>query len=227
MSDVESAKKAELDRKKSLLGLRLVFNRWLRGKRRRKNEEDKRLLEALKPYPNLEELEINGYRGNTVFTSWMISLTNLRVLSLYRCINCEHLPPIGQLPSPESLEIADMRSVKRVGNEFLGINSDHNSSSSPSVIAFPKLKFLEIWVMNEWEDWKYGITGNGKIMPLLSSLKIRYCPKLKALPQHSLQLTALEKLEIACCPILWKCYRKIVGEDWLKISYIPHIRIQY
>ncbi|GAY66700.1 hypothetical protein CUMW_250900 [Citrus unshiu] len=68
-----------------------------------------------------------------------MSLTNLRVLRLWGCRNCEHLPPLGKLPSLEDLEICRMESVKRVGNEFLGVESDTDGSS---VIAFPKLTQL-------------------------------------------------------------------------------------
>ncbi|GAY67766.1 hypothetical protein CUMW_259110 [Citrus unshiu] len=138
---------------------------------RRKNEDDQLLLEALRPPLDLKELEIRFYRGNTVFPSWMTSLTNLKSLDLSFCENCEQLPPLGKLPSLEQLFISYMSNVKRVGDEFLGIESDHHDSSSSSsvVIAFPKLKSLTIELLDELEEWDYGITRTGNtfinIMP--------------------------------------------------------------
>ena len=130
------------------------------------------------------------------------------------------MPPLGKLPL-EKLALQNLNSVKRVGNEVLGIeeSSDDDpssSSSSSSVIAFPKLKSLKIWDMEELEEWDYRVTRkeNISIMPRLSSLEIDCCPKLKVLPDDLLQTSTLQELSIGGCPIL---------EDWHKISHIPHI----
>ncbi|KAH9685818.1 hypothetical protein KPL70_014112 [Citrus sinensis] len=187
--------------------------------RRRKNEKDEQLLEAFQPPLNVEELWILLYGGN-IFPKWLTSLTNIRNLFLHMCLNCEHLPPLGKLPL-EKLALQNLNSVKRVGNEVLGIeeSSDDDpssSSSSSSVIAFPKLKSLKIWDMEELEEWDYKVTRkeNISIMPRLSSLEIDCCPKLKVLPDDLLQTSTLQELSIGGCPIL---------EDWHKISHIPHI----
>ncbi|KAH9684960.1 hypothetical protein KPL70_013753 [Citrus sinensis] len=231
VSDVGEAKLLELDKKKYLSRLRLEFDKKGGGGGRRKNEDDQLLLEALQPPLNLKELEIHYYGGNTVFPSWMASLTNLKSLDLCFCENCEQLPPLGKLPSLEQLFISYMSSVKRVGDEFLGVESDrHDSSSSSSVIiAFPKLKSLSIFEMEELEEWDYGITRTGNtfinIMPRLSSLTINYCSKLKALPDHIHQTTTLKELRIGECDLLEERYRKGEGEDWPKTSHIPSIHI--
>ncbi|KAH9751826.1 hypothetical protein KPL71_014455 [Citrus sinensis] len=186
--------------------------------RRRKNEKDEQLLEALQPPLNVEELWILLYGGN-IFPKWLTLLTDLRNLFLRGCLNCEHLP-LGKLPL-EKLALQNLNSVKRVGNEVLGIeeSSDDDpssSSSSSSVIAFPKLKSLKIWDMEELEEWDYRVTRkeNISIMPRLSSLEIDCCPKLKVLSDDLLQTSTLQELSIRGCPIL---------EDWHKISHIPHI----
>ncbi|XP_031268840.1 putative disease resistance protein RGA4 [Pistacia vera] len=62
-----------------------------------------------------------------------------------------------ELPSLEILVIDGMKSLKRVGNELLGIESDATSSST-SIIAFPKLKSLWFWEMEEWREWNYDIS---------------------------------------------------------------------
>ncbi|KAH9751740.1 hypothetical protein KPL71_014413 [Citrus sinensis] len=232
VSHLDEAERLQLYNKKNLLRLYLEFGRAVDGEGeegRRKNEKDKQLLEALQPPVNLEKLEIESYRGN-IFPKWLTSLTNLRNLYLSSCFNCEHLPPLGKLPL-EKLELRDLKSVKRVGNEFLGIEESteddpSSSSSSSSVIAFPKLKSLEIWGMEELEKWNYRITrkGNISIMPRLSALSICDCPKLKVLPDYILQTTTLQELRIEDCPILEERYREGKGEDWHKISHIPHIK---
>ncbi|KAK9215540.1 hypothetical protein WN944_007545 [Citrus x changshan-huyou] len=232
VSDEGEARRAELEKKKNLSDLELHFDHLRDGDEeqagRRDNEEDEdgRLLEALGPPPNLKELRIYQYRGrrNVVPKIWITSLTNLRVLSLFECRNCEHLPPLGKLPSLEVLEIYGMQSMKRVGNEFLGVESDTDGSS---VIAFPKLKQLRFDEMDVLEEWDFGTAINGEIMimPRLSSLSIRRCPKLKALPDHLLQKTTLHALTIGECPILEERCRKETGEDWPKIRHIPDVFI--
>ncbi|KAK9219110.1 hypothetical protein WN943_007749 [Citrus x changshan-huyou] len=233
VSDAGEARRAELEKKKYLFDLELDFDH-IRGgdeeqagRRENEEDEDERLLEALGPPPNLKKLQISEYRGrrNVVPRNWIMSLTNLRVFSIFGSRNCEHLPPLGKLPSLEDLYIAGMDSVKRVGNEFLGVESDTDGSS---VIAFPKLKLLTFWGMSELEEWDFvtAIKGEIIIMPRLSSLTIRNCRKLKALPDHLLQKSTLQRLEISMeCPVLEERYRKETGEDWPKIRHIPDIYI--
>ncbi|KAH9751755.1 hypothetical protein KPL71_014422 [Citrus sinensis] len=141
--------------------------------RRRKNEKDEQLLEALQPPLNVEKLWIL-FNGGNILPKWLTSLTNLSDLKLVFCENCEQLPPLGKLPL-EKLELCHLKSVKRVGNEFLEIEESEDdpssSSSSSSVTAFPKVKSLEI---KELEEGNYRITRkeNISIIPRLSSLRI-------------------------------------------------------
>lgn len=227
VSDVGEAKRSQLHRKKNLISLSLWFdNEEEEGSR--KSTDDEQVLEALQPAPlNLKELLIVSYRDKAVSPKWMMSLTNLRSLTLDKCKNCEQLPPLGRLPLLEKLFISELESVKRGGNEFLGIESDSDpsSSSSSSVIPFPKLKSLTIWTMEELEEWDYRITGNTFTMPCLSSLQIFLCSKLKALPDYFHQTTTLRELRILLCDILEERYRKGTGEDWPKICHIPNVII--
>lgn len=234
--DVNEAKKAELENKKGLRSLILDFtiskglmsNRWQRN--------DGRLLEALRPPPCLEELEIWWYSSSTISANWMMGLTKLSRVSLGYCLQLKSLPPLGKLPSLESLYIGGMRRVEKVSVEFLGVErevilapSSSLESPSSSVIAFPSLKHLEFefFDLEEWEDWM-PLTSREEhisIMPRLCSLTINSCPKLKALPCYILQNTSLEQLNISQSPILSERCRKETGEDWLKISHIPSIMI--
>ncbi|KAH9751764.1 hypothetical protein KPL71_014430 [Citrus sinensis] len=232
VSHLDEAERLQLYNQQNLLRLRLEFGRVVDGEdeaRRRKKEKDEQLLKTLQPPLSVEKLGIILYGGN-IFPKWLTSLTNLRNLYLRSCVKCEHLPPLGKLPL-EKLELRNLKSVKRVGNEFLGTEESSedgpsSSSSSPSVIAFPKLKSLIIGAMEELEEWNYRITRkeNISIMPRLSSLEVRSCNKLKALPDYLLQTTTLQDLTIWKCPILENRYREGKGEDWHKISHIPHIK---
>ncbi|XP_031255735.1 putative disease resistance protein At3g14460 [Pistacia vera] len=188
------------------------------------NENDKVILEALQPPPNLKKLNIQNYAGSTLFPNWMVSLTNLRVLSIDGCVSIEHLPSLGKLSSLEVLKIRHITKVKSVGNEILGIKSDDTSA-----IAFPKLKSLTFSGMWEWEEWDYEITKNDEkditIMPCLRFLHMICCPQLKGIPNSLLQSSTLEKLELYECPILQQRCEKERGDYWAQISRIRHIEI--
>ncbi|KAL5822592.1 hypothetical protein ACOSQ4_020492 [Xanthoceras sorbifolium] len=204
--DVTGIHNAEFKNKKNLTGLKLEFKDVFYSKE---------TLEDFQAPPNLEELTIDGYGGgNCMSINWMMSLTKLRELSLKHWTKLEFLPPLGKLLYLESLRIYGMKSVRSVGNEFLGMGSDGtllSSSSSSMVIAFPKLQYLTFDAMSNWEGWDYGAAGRGgedrTIMPSLRSLRIRNCRKLKTLPDYLLQLSTLEDLQIIDCPVLEKRYK--------------------
>ncbi|KAI9160830.1 hypothetical protein LWI28_011912 [Acer negundo] len=191
--DGAEAMNADLRSKKYLLDLKLYFNYKSEASSTEVCRKDEVVLEALHAPPDLETLFLTGYRGITMSFDWMASLTQLRKLTLKDCINCEHLPPLGKLPLLQYLEIRrGMRSLKRVGNEFLGIKNNDESSSSSLLIFFPKLNRLILENLENWEDWEYEITEDIAIMPCLSSCEIADCPKLKA----------LQRLNIDYCPVL-------------------------
>ena len=116
------------------------------------------------------------------------------------CQKLERLPPLGKLPSLESLYISGVKSLKKVGVEFLGIESKSKYKKGDISTIFPKLKSLEFRYLEEWNEWT-GIGGkreeeeeeegeedNGfaafatKIMPHLDFLRIWECHKLNSLP---------------------------------------------
>nr|GMD09572.1 putative disease resistance protein RGA3 [Ipomoea batatas] len=67
------------------------------------------VMEVLKPPPELQTLKINWYEG-THFPSWItLSLDNLRILEIKGCINCSSLPPLGKLPSLETIHMGHER----------------------------------------------------------------------------------------------------------------------
>ncbi|KAL6335490.1 hypothetical protein AAG906_029733 [Vitis piasezkii] len=157
-------------------------------------EGPKSVVEALQPHPNLKSLCIRGY-GDTKWAGWMMrsSLTQLKNLELSYCSGCLCMPPLGQLPVLERLEIKGVERVKHIGGEFLG---------SSSTIAFPKLKKLTFRNMKEWEKWEVIEEEKRLIMSCLSYLGIHKCPKLEGLPDRVLQRTPLQELIITKSGIL-------------------------
>ncbi|CAN6721594.1 unnamed protein product [Malus baccata var. baccata] len=185
------------------------------------------ILNFLPPHPNLESLSIKFYNGSSA-PNWIMSLNNLRFLALRDWNECEVLPPLGKLPSLETLILSSMKGVKKVGVEFLGIEKETSSASS-CITLFPKLKkltFDRMWAWEEWkgvEEWKEE-DSHITIMPCLSSLKFENCDKLKTLPDF-LWKTPLQTLVINHSGNLARGCQKGRGKEWPKISHIPNIKI--
>ena len=120
VKDAGEAEKAEL-KNKILQRLDLEFGR---------KEGTKGVAEALQPHPNLKSLRIFDY-SDREWPNWMMgsSLAQLKILYLDSCLRCPCLPPLGQPPVLEKLDICSMYGVQYIGSEFLG------SSST----VFPKL----------------------------------------------------------------------------------------
>ncbi|KAK8551267.1 hypothetical protein V6N12_039915 [Hibiscus sabdariffa] len=228
-ADVTEARKAKLHTKKDLVGLTLNFD-FSTG---RMCDEDV-ILEALQPPCNVERLDIRCFNGPVLFPSWLNSSTLplLKHVTIGNCRNWILLPPLGELPSLESLQIINMTKVKKVGSEFLGLAKEERQAFSPSssspMIAFPSLKSLRFSNMVEWKHWiNYEIPSTrfaeveNVIMPRLQSLELQECHRLKALPHFLLGLTSLKELSIVRCPNLSEYCRK----ELPRISHIPNIRI--
>ncbi|CAK7354264.1 unnamed protein product [Dovyalis caffra] len=242
VTDPEDGKKAELKSKEHLVDLTLEFSRTTSSNRITIRDDE--VLEALEPPPILETLRIEHYQGIREFPSCIMSLTKLKVVTLWSCHKIENLPPFGKLPSLEFLNVFFMDEVIKVGHELLGLQIDDRDNAktrkeskgemvSPSnIIAFPKLKRLYFGGMENWEEWDDGSWTRGNedktnmsIMPCLRSLGIFDCPKLKALPDYLYQSTTLEELQINSSPILAKHFQERTGKGWPNISHTPNIRI--
>ncbi|XP_034695211.1 putative disease resistance protein RGA3 [Vitis riparia] len=205
VKDAREAEKVELKNKVHLQDLSLEFGR---------QKGTKGVAEALQPHPNLKSLDIFTY-GDREWPNWMMgsSLAQLKILHLRFCIRCPCLPPLGQLPVLEKLWIRRMDGVQYIGSEFLGSSS----------IVFPKLKELAISGLDELKQWEIKEKEERSIMPCLNDLTMQDCSKLEGLPDHVLQRTPLQKLDIKYSRILERRYRKDIGEDGHKISHIPEV----
>uniref|UniRef100_A0A2N9G3D8 Rx N-terminal domain-containing protein n=1 Tax=Fagus sylvatica TaxID=28930 RepID=A0A2N9G3D8_FAGSY len=188
------------------------------------------VLNAVRATSKLGIFIIDGFEGGSLTTSpnWMISLTKLKTLRLMG-LDVECLPSLGKLPTLERLEIRSLNSLKKVGVEFLGIESENKKEDNMQI--FPNLKSLEFKHLEKWEEW-IGIGGmreeeedsNITIMPRLQRLVICGCPYLKSLPDF-LRTIPLKELEINYSSILHKRCERGTGEEWPKISHIPNIKI--
>ncbi|KAF3952751.1 hypothetical protein CMV_021721 [Castanea mollissima] len=227
--NVDEAQNAQLKDKIHLCRLELSFV----GSRM---ENDVKVLNALELPPNLQYLLIDDYQGNTIYPNWMMSCTALKVLRLRCCFNLDHLPSLGRLPFLEVLEITQLYNVKKVGDEFLGIEDSKNEKDYD--VIFPYLKSLQFWGLDNWEEW-IGVGGMGeeeeeenpiiiKTLPRLQSLSILGCDELKSLPDYVLTAPLLKELEISSSGYgswLLEDHYQRDGENWHKISHISNIKL--
>ncbi|WMV56320.1 hypothetical protein MTR67_049705 [Solanum verrucosum] len=131
------------------------------------SQNEKGILDELRPNSNIKELRITGYRG-TKFPNWLSDHSFLKLveLSLSNCKDCDSLPELGQLPSLKFLAIRGMHRITELTNEFYG------SSSSKKPFNSEKLKFADMLELEKW-----CVLGKGEF-PALQGLSIKDCPKL-------------------------------------------------
>ncbi|KAJ0981120.1 hypothetical protein J5N97_009375 [Dioscorea zingiberensis] len=161
------------------------------------------VFDGLCPPSCIEDLKILGFFGSR-YPRWMSStsvhtcLVDMIYLSLINCKSFSCLPSFGQLPHLKYLRIDGATAVVSIGHEFLGSGVKQGNRKPPT--AFPKLEYLLMWNMPNWEEWS--LTGednekeSGKLLhfPHLERLSLRGCPKLRALPKDLDQASIKELL---------------------------------
>ncbi|EYU21492.1 hypothetical protein MIMGU_mgv11b018713mg [Erythranthe guttata] len=196
-----------------------------------------KLVDALKPHPNLHKLMIYHYEGSRL-PRWITSpLNQLINVQLCDCEGLPSLPPLGKLPLLETLWIQDLSKLEYVGREFLGIATTTSCSSGTNNNidgGFPKLKKLSFWSCRKWNKWEDITTAQEEdeeeysIMPCLTELEILFCEGLMELPQHLLQKvsSSLKVLDISDSTQLEQVYGDNEGQPWKSISrHNPHLRL--
>lgn len=177
VKSVEEARGIKLREKQSMLKMGL---HWTRGKKR--FVEDVDLLRELEPPSSLEEFELQGYNSGS-FPAWLdtaICLPYLVKVTLAGLSQCSSLPPLGQLPKLESLELRSMSRITKIDSGFCG----------NSVQAFARLVRLSLSDMESLEEWtmecltssSMGVADKFILFPSLEVLIIRECPKLRVIP---------------------------------------------
>ncbi|KAH0646750.1 hypothetical protein KY290_034378 [Solanum tuberosum] len=149
------AKEANLSAKENLHSLRMSWYKYgpycllesdvLEAlKPRRYESEEVKVLEALKPHPNLTSLTIIGFRGFRL-PDWMNHSVLKRVVSITieGCENCPCLPPLGDLPCLESLVLANgSREVEYLEEDDVSTRRWFPSLRKLSICNFRNLKGL-------------------------------------------------------------------------------------
>ncbi|MBA0762123.1 hypothetical protein Gotri_024669, partial [Gossypium trilobum] len=194
-------------------------------------------MEGLQPHSNLQSLTVWDYGGES-FPSWMIRpfgdsntdlflLNNLMELNFFNGINCESLPPLGQLHNLQYLKLRNLTKVKRMGNEFYcnesvdGMNKLIKLKSVPLTGQCSSLEKLCISSCKKLSKIGDGLSTSTCLKeldlsgcPNLSSipnfgfsslqyLSVRRCNKLEVLPITG-GCSSLEKLRISSCEELSK-----------------------
>ncbi|XP_026416238.1 putative disease resistance RPP13-like protein 1 [Papaver somniferum] len=185
---VENIKDCLID-KKGIDKLELVWNSGI-GATAAENT-----LARLEPHTNLKHLVVERYAG-VRFPTWVgdPSFSNIETIQLCGCVNCELLPPLGQLPMLKSLHIYGPMS------ELWDIDSDFCGNNIGKMKRFPSLRTLYLRSLYCLEIWTGLERGD---MPLLQKLHIRSCGELFALPTLRF-LGSLQELYIESCPKLQK-----------------------
>ncbi|KAM0936679.1 putative leucine-rich repeat domain superfamily [Dioscorea sansibarensis] len=126
----------------------------------------------------IQHLKINGFFGiefTHLFKERDLLTTpsyNLKRLDLLKCKYCKQLLPLDMFPFLEHVRIEDAWSITHIDSEFFGTG-----------YIFPKLRSLILQDMPEWAEWTLEPCKINPMMPLLESLEIINCPKLKSLPK--------------------------------------------
>ncbi|KAG6502055.1 hypothetical protein ZIOFF_041942 [Zingiber officinale] len=161
----------------------------------------KDMLDDLCPNTSLKMLRISNYRSPQ-FPTWLIELQmpNLVVVDLGCC--CGHILPFRNLQFLKKLSLGHMNGITQMVAEFHG----HG--------GFPSLQELYLRGMYNLEEWSVAHCVD-ELFPLLQTLKISECPKLKSMPR----LPTIQHLEISCCSeSLLSCIGKLTSLSVLRVD---------
>ncbi|KAL3361723.1 hypothetical protein AABB24_014542 [Solanum stoloniferum] len=207
----EDAKEANLYAKGNLHSLSIIWNY-----PHRYESEEVKVLEALKPHSNLTCLRIYGFRG-THLPEWMNHsvLKNIVSIVIDDCRNCLCLPPFGDLPCLESLELcwgsADVEYVEEVDIDVHSTRIRFPSLRKLVICAFRNLKGL---VKKE----------GGEQFPVLEEMEILCCPILTL----SSNLRALTSLTISynekATSFPEEMFKNLANLKYLKISEFKNLK---
>ncbi|XP_038885174.1 disease resistance protein RGA2-like [Benincasa hispida] len=188
----EEAIAAKLADKKNLR--ELTFEWSIDFLREGSNYNDSEVLEGLQPHKNLCSLKITNFGGKFLPTATFVE--NLMFLCLYGCTKCERLPVLGQLPNLKELGICFMDSVRSIGSEFYGNDSNQRD-------YFPKLKKFDLGWMCNLEQWELEVANNeSNHFGSLQTLKLDRCGKLAKLPNGLECCKSVHDVIISSCPNL-------------------------
>ncbi|XP_042022086.1 putative disease resistance protein RGA3 [Salvia splendens] len=100
---------------------------------------DEKVLEGLEPHPNLECLQISGYKGRYA-PVWMKKMENLSQLNMRFCRNLSRLPLLGDLPRLKSLYLWGIDALEYIVDENGSRNSKFASLERLRIANLPNLR---------------------------------------------------------------------------------------
>ncbi|CAD5176690.1 unnamed protein product [Musa acuminata subsp. malaccensis] len=168
------------------------------------------VLENLQPNLALEKLEIVSYMGKKL-SSWMACkkehLWHLREIKLVNLRKCERLPPLGQLPGLETVEISGMDSISAVDDAFYG-DCDGDTFPRLETLIFSEMPMLERWLKAK---------GEGDVFPVLGTLILIQCPKFKEFDVPLIRRWSFLRLE------LWLNNDKLLSSEFGGWQNLVHV----
>ncbi|KAL1194383.1 putative disease resistance protein [Cardamine amara subsp. amara] len=186
----------------SIGGLEHLEDLYIGYKGSKRNVEEGIVLD----FSHLKRLTLFMYMPNLLKEQHFPS--HLTTLSLRMCgLEEDPMPILEKLLQLKEVTIWDSFSGKRMVCSGGG---------------FPQLQKLEFWGLEEWEEW---IVEEGS-MPLLHTLSIYYCRKLKELPDGLRFITSLKELNIYRCNLKFNEKLSRGGEDFYKVQHIPLLKIK-
>ncbi|KAL1198452.1 putative disease resistance protein [Cardamine amara subsp. amara] len=181
---------------------------------------------------HLEDLQIiNGMYNRNRGEGIELDFIHLKRLSLFMYM--PKLPKELHFPSHlTTLSLSDccleedpmpiLEKLLQLKEVNLGYESFRGRRMVCSGSGFPQLQKLEFYELKEWEEW---IVEEGS-MPLLHTLSIFNCPKLKELPDGLRFITSLKELNSYGCNLEFKEKLSRGGEDFYKVQHIPLLKIE-
>ncbi|KAG6515003.1 hypothetical protein ZIOFF_025381 [Zingiber officinale] len=194
VQSLEEANMVNLVEKRHLTSLELD---WF-GKRDASNPDldQQEVLAALQPSTTIKELMIRWNKGGRP-VPWMDtpSLSRLEHLQLEFCTSWEELPPLWKLPHLKFLRLVYMKAIRSLGCPL----------SDRMDIQFPVLEELEFHDLPLLEEWNGA--DDYVWFPLLKSVQIEKCPRLKKIPDLPLSIENLrfKDLGLEDLPRFYKC----------------------
>nr|ARA91523.1 CNL-III [Cucumis melo] len=190
-----------LEEKSGIQKLELHWNT-LERKLSKIDDEDEKVLECLKPHPNLQKICIEGYRGVKLCNWFSFGYRgSLVTIKLCECEKLQHLPRFDQFPFLKHLHLEDLPNIEFIDNK--------NSISHSLTTFFPSLEKLSIIHLPKLKEWWKGefidqTISFPTIFQHLFELKINFCPQLGSIPKHG----PLHSLDIS--DISWQLFELVM-----------------
>ncbi|XP_027181948.1 putative disease resistance protein RGA1 [Coffea eugenioides] len=204
IEDKKDAEEACLIKKQSLHGLNLYWD----SERTIQRYNDKEVLEALKPRPNLQLLRVLGFNGSS-FPSWISTVTEVVVhesAAEYIVGVQESIAAAAAMsPSLKQLELENMPNLKgMLGREVQGTPGVFSQLQSLSfkdcpmlTLPLPRMLSLKELCVDRCPNMAWASISN---LTALKELTIKHSPELNSLPEEGLRgLASLQEIHLVRC----------------------------